>query len=122
MYAFLMDWKCPLNYCAILIKLFCYPSHGAGNVLSGCLAFSGLFEGMDIPFTLFIALRCVLNKSTVCLWTMGEILFETDDNGRYAPANISSAVLLANFLSPHLHNQRNVWYIEIDFMLKYCSA
>ena len=81
-----------------------------GNVLSGCLAFSGLFEGQfegDIPFTLFIVLCCVLNENTECLWTLGEILF-LGDNGRYAPANISAAVLLANFLSPHLHNQRNV--------------
>ena len=68
----------------------------------------GQFEGMDIPFTLFIVLRCTLNKNTACLWTLGEILFATGDNGRYAPANISAAVLLANFSSPHLHNQRNV--------------
>ena len=67
--------------------------------MSGCLAFSGLFEGqfegVDIPFTfnLFIVLRCVLNKNIACLWTLGEILFITGDNGRYAPANISAAVL-----------------------------
>ena len=83
-----------------------------GNLLSGCLAFSclfeGRFEGVDIPFTLFIVLRCVLNKNTACLWALGEILFATGDNGRYAPANNSTAVLLANFSSPHLHNQRNV--------------
>ena len=82
------------------------------NLLSGCLAFShlfeGQFEGVDIPFTLFIVLRCVLNKNTACLWTLGEILFATGDNDRYAPANISAAILLANFSSPHLHNQRNV--------------
>ena len=79
-----------------------------GNLLSGCLAFSCLFEGVDIPFTLFIVLRCVLNKNTACLWALGEILFATGDNGRYAPVNNSIAVLLANFSSPHLHNQRNV--------------
>ena len=95
------------------VKLFSYPSYGAlGNVLSGCLAFSGLFEGqfegVDIPFTLFIALRYVLNKNTACLWTLGEVLFATGDNGRYTPANISAAVLLAKFSSPHLHNQRKV--------------
>ena len=66
------------------------------------------FVGVDIPFTLFIVLRCVLNKNTACLWVLGEILFATGDNGRYALANNSTAVLLANFSSPHLHNQRNV--------------
>ena len=69
--------------------------------------FEGQFEGVDIPFTLFIVLHCVLNKSRACLWTLGEILFVTGDNGRYASA-ISAAVLLANFSSPHLHSQRNV--------------
>ena len=81
-------------------------------MLSGCLAFSRLFEGqfkgVDIPFTLLIVLRCVLNKNTACLWALGEILFATGDNGRYAPADNSAAVLLTNFSSPHLHNQRNV--------------
>ena len=56
-----------------------------GNLLSDCLAFSrlfeGQFEGVDIPFTLFIVLRCVLNKNTACLWALREILFVTCDNG-----------------------------------------
>ena len=108
MYAFLLDWKRQLNYFPILVTV----RQTLGNLLSGCLAFSclfeGRFEGVDIPFTLFIVLRCVLNKNTACLWVLGEILFATGDNGRYAPANNSTAVLLANFSSPHLHNQRNV--------------
>ena len=57
-------------------------------------------------WTLFIVLRCVLNKNAACLWVAtGRNI---GDNGRYAPANNSTAVLLANFSSPHLHNQRNV--------------
>ena len=103
-----MDRKRLLNYFPILVTVRQY----IRKCTEWLLAFSGLFEGqfngMDIPFTLFIVLYCVLNKNTVCLWTLGEILLATGDNGRYAPANISAAVLLANFLSPHLHNQRNV--------------
>ena len=104
MYAFLMDWKRPLNYFPILVNTV--------RQYIDCFAFSrlfeGQFEGMDIPFTLSIVLHCVLNKNTACLWALGEILFATGDNGRYAPANNSAAVLLANFSSPHLCNQRNV--------------
>ena len=99
-----MDWKRPLNNLPILITVHQY----IGKFVKWLLAFSCLFEGqfedVDIPFTLFIVLHCVLNKNTACLWTMEEI---SGDNGRYTPANISAAVLLANFSSPH-HNQRNV--------------
>ena len=105
MYAFLMGWKCPLNYIAILVMV-----HQCIRKCTEWLfgLFEDQFEGVDIPFTLFIVLHCVLNKNTACLWALGETLFTTDDNGRYAPANTSAAVLLAIFSSPHLHNQRNV--------------
>ena len=92
-YHYNIDNVCAPNGLETPVKLF-----------SGCLAFSGLFEGVDISFTLC----CVLNKNTACLWALGEILFGTGDNGRYALANNLAAVLLANFSSPHLHNQRNV--------------
>ena len=90
MYAFLLDWKRLLNYLATVhqyVWLKC---------TSGCLAFSRLFEGVDIAFV-----YCI-----------------TGDNGRYTLANISAAVLLANFSSLHLHNQR---YVR-DYMPQYCSA
>ena len=113
----IIDNVCIPNGLETHVKLFSYeyPSFSVpitlGNVQSGCLAFSqDQFEGMDIPFTLFFVLCCVLNKNTACLWTLGEILFATSDNGRYSPANNSATVLLAIFLYMllHLHNQRNV--------------
>ena len=103
-----MDWKRPLNYFPILVTVHQYIQKFADWLLAFCCLFEGQFKGVDIPFTLFIVLCCVLNKNTACLWTLGEILFATHDNGRYAPANYSAAALLANFSSPHLHNQRNV--------------
>ena len=111
-----IDNVCVPNGLKMPVKVFTYPSYGVPihfrNLLKRRLAFSclfeGQFEGMDILFTLLVVLLCVLNKNTACLWTLGEILFATGDNGRHVSANISAVVLLANFLSPYLHNQRNV--------------
>ena len=39
-------------------------------------------------------LHCVLNKDTVCLWILREMLSVTDDNGRCVSTIISAAILL----------------------------
>ena len=49
----------------------------------------------------------------------GENIVCNRNNSRCAN---SAAVPLDNFSSLHLHNQGNVWYIEINFMLQYCSV
>ena len=65
MYMFLMDWKRPLNYFPILVTVRQYIGKFVEWLFGFLFLFEGQFEGVDIPFTLFIVFVDI-GRNIVC--------------------------------------------------------